>query len=173
MANGTIKITNKSRYTIDIKDENDEVFHTLVFNLDDVNFPIKAIEFFDDAKRTLRKLQDEENTLKAQLLSDGINEVIEIEDITEENIDKVELPKQIKEFYLMQARAFEELRNLLDNFLGKGTCEAIFGDVNSVSMFREFVEGLTPEFEKMGVRIEAAQANLYKKYAPKNKSVMR
>lgn len=173
MANGSIKIINKSRYTIDIKDENDEVFHTLVFNLDDVNFPIKAIEFFDDAKRTIRELQEEENHLKREILSAGIEEVDEIENVTEDNIEKVDLPKPVKEFYYMQARAFQKLRDLLDGFLGKGTCDVIFGDVNSVSMFKDFVNGLAPEFEKMGVRIEKAQENLYKKYAPKNKRVMR
>ena len=35
MANSSIKLTNKNIYTIDIKDEEDNIIHTLKFHIND------------------------------------------------------------------------------------------------------------------------------------------
>lgn len=174
MADGSLKITRKNIYTIDLKDENDNVFHTLSFHLGDANFPIKVLELYDDAFREMQKLEEQEETIKKEILAEGITEVPEIENITVENVNKkaVELSPATRKFYYMEAEGYNKLREILDKFLGAGTCQAIFGDYNDKEEFADFLNGLLPEFEKMGVKMQNIQQNMYKKYAPKKKTVI-
>lgn len=174
MADGLLKITKKNIYTIDLQDENDNVFHTLSFHLGDANFPIKVLELYDDAFREMQKLEEQEEIIKKEILAEGITEVPVIENITVENIEKreVELSPATRKFYYMEAEGYNKLREILDKFLGDGTCKAIFGDYNDKEEFADFLNGLLPEFEKMGVRIQNIQQNMYKKYAPKKKTVI-
>ena len=174
MANGSIKVTKKGIYTIDIKDENDNVIHTLVFHLSDANFPIKMMDLYDKANKQIREIEEKESELKKKILDEGLTEVPEIENVTVENVEKskFELSPATREFYLMEANGYEKLREILDEFLGEGTCEAIFGEYNDKDTFMEFLEGLLPEFEKMGVKIKDIQKNMYRKYAPKNNKVI-
>lgn len=173
MADGSIKIIKKNIYTIDIKDEHENVIHTLTFHLNDANFPVKMLELYDSAFKELEKLEKKEEELKQKILDEGIKEVPEIENVTVENINTyVELSPATREFYLTEAEGYNTLRTILDNFLGNGTCQAIFGDYNDKEMFADFLEGLMPEFEKMGVKMQDIQKNMFKKYAPKRNKVI-
>ena len=173
MADGSIKIIKKNIYTIDINDEYDNVIHTLEFHLNDANFPVKMLELYDNAFKALELLEKKEEELKAKILAEGITEVPEIENVTVENVNKhIELSPATREFYLTEAEGYNTLRTILDKFLGKGTCQAIFGDYNDKEMFADFLEGLMPEFEKMGVKIQDIQKTMYKKYAPKKNKVI-
>jgi len=174
MANSSIKITNKNIYTIDIKDEDDNIIHTLKFHINDANFPVRMIEAYDKAKKVMSGLEEKEEELKNKILAEGITEVPYIENITTENVENTEfeLSPSIREFYMLEAKVYEELREVLDSFLGKGSCQAIFGDYNDKDAFSDFLEGLLPEFEKMGVKIVDIQKNMYKKYAPKTNKVI-
>ena len=150
MADGSIKIIKKNIYTIDINDEYDNVIHTLEFHLNAANFPVKMLELYDNAFKELELLEKKEEELKAKILAEGITEVPEIENVTVENVNKhIELSPATREFYLTEAEGYNTLRTILDKFLGKGTCQAIFGDYNDKEMFADFLEGLMPEFEKM------------------------
>lgn len=174
MANSSIQIINKNIYTIDIKDEEDNIIHTLKFHLNDANFPIKMMELYDKANKELKDLEVKEEELRQKIIAEGLKEVPEIENVTAENIKNtdMELSPATREFYMMEAKGYERLREILDEFLGKGTCQAIFGDYNDKDLFADFLEGLLPEFEKMGVKIIDIQKNMYRKYAPKNKRVI-
>lgn len=173
MADGSIKIVKKNIYTIDIKDEDENVIHTLTFHLNDANFPVKMLELYDSAFKELEKLEKKEEELKQKILAEGITEVPDIENVTIENINThVELSPATREFYLTEAEGYNTLRTILDKFLGSGTCQAIFGDYNDKEMFADFLEGLMPEFEKMGVKMQDIQKNMFKKYAPKRNKVI-
>ncbi len=174
MSDGSIRIIKKNIYTIDLKDKEDNVFHTLQFHLGDANFPVKVLELYDDAYKEISKIEEKESELKKEILSEGITEVPEIESITVDNIKniEIELSPATRKFYYMEAEAYERLREILDNFFGRGTCQAIFGDYNDKEEFADFINNLLPEFEKMGVRIQNIQQNMYKKYAPKKNRVI-
>jgi hypothetical protein len=175
MADGSLKvIRNKNIYTVDLTDAEDNVFHTLTFHLGDANFPIKILELYDDAFREMNKLEEQEEEIKKEILAEGVKEVPEIENITIENIKsrEFELSPATRKFYYMEAEGYSKLREILDKFLGKGTCQAIFGDYNDKEEFADFLNGLLPEFEKMGVKIQNIQQNMYKKYAPKKNTVI-
>lgn len=174
MADSSIQIIRKNIYTIDIKDENDNVFHTLEFHLGDSNFPIRMLELYDNAFIEIEKIREKEEELKKEILTEGITEVPEIENITIENVENVEhkLSPATRKFYYFEAEAYNNLRNVLDKFLGQGTCQAIFGDCNDKEEFAEFLNGLLPEFEKMGVKMQDIQKKMYKKYAPKTNKVI-
>ena len=149
MANSSIKLINKNIYTVDIKDEDDNIIHTLKFHINDANFPIKIMEAYDKAKKEKKKLEKKEEELKQKILNEGLKEV---ETFNIENTD-IELSPATREFYMLEAKIYEELRDILDSILGKGSCAAIFGEYNDKDVFSEFLEGLLPEFEKMGVKI--------------------
>lgn len=174
MANSSIKLTNKNIYTIDIKDEEDNIIHTLKFHINDANFPVKMMEAYDKAKKVMEKLEVKEEELKKKILDEGLTEVPEIENITVENIEETDiaLSPATREFYMFEAQVYQELREILDSFLGEGTCNAIFGVYNDRNMFSDFLEGLLPEFEKMGVKIVDIQKDMYQKYAPKSNKVI-
>ncbi len=174
MSNGSIKITKKNIYTIDLLNDENEVFYTLKFHIGDTKFPVKILELYDDAFKEMKKLEEQEELLKKEILNEGHKEVPYIENITAENIKNMEneLSPAMRKFFYMEAEGYDRLRNLLDKFLGEGTCQAIFGDYNDKEEFADFLKGLLPEFEKMGVRIQNIQQNMYKKYAPKNNKVI-
>ncbi len=174
MANSSIKLINKNIYTVDIKDEYDNVIHTLKFHLNDANFPVKMLELYDKANKEIINIKAKEDELKQKILEEGNTEVPAIDDITIENIESIdtELSPAMKEFFTAEAQAYQSLREILDDFLGKGTCQAIFGEHNDRDMFTEFLEGLLPEFEKMGIKMVNIQQNMYKKYSPKANKVI-
>lgn len=174
MSNSSIKLSNKNVYTIDITNESDEVIHTLKFHINDANFPIKLMNLFDRANKEIEILNEEEERLKKKILDEGLTEVPEIENVTAENIENmnIELSDATREFYMFQAKEYIKIREVLDELCGKGTCEAIFGEYNDKDMFMDFLDGLLPEFEKMGVKITNIQKTMYQKYAPKNKKVI-
>lgn len=174
MANSSIKLINKNIYTVDIKDEDDNIIHTLKFHINDANFPIIMMEAYDKARKVMTQLEEKEEELKQKIKDEGNTEVPVIENITVENIENADVPltPAMREFYMLEAQVFQELREIMDGFLGKGTCQAIFGDYNDKDLFSDFLEGLLPEFEKMGVKIIDIQKNMYKKYAPKTNKVI-
>jgi len=174
MANSSIKLTNKNVYTIDITDENDKIIHTLKFHINDANFPIRIMNLFDKVHKEIETLNVKEEKLKKEILNEGLAEVPEIENITAENIENtnIELSDATRAFYMFQAEEYEKIREVIDELCGKGTCQAIFGEYNDKDMFVEFLDGLLPEFEKMGVKIANVQKAMYQKYAPKNKKVI-
>lgn len=174
MANSSIKITRKNIYTIDIKDESNNVFHTLEIHYGDTNFPIKMMKLYDEAFKQIDELKTKEDELKKEILEEGHKEVPEITNITADNITMYEdvLSPAMKKFYRLEAEGYDHLRKILDEFLGKGTCEAIFGEYNDKEEFADFLNGLLPEFEKMGVKMQDIQKNMYKKYAPKTNKVI-
>ena len=60
MSNSSIKITRKNVYTIDLTDDDDNVFHTLSFHLGDANFPVKIMELYDNASKEIERLKEKE-----------------------------------------------------------------------------------------------------------------
>lgn len=171
MGNGSIIIQNKNRYVIDILDGEGNVYHQIIFNLDDVNLTGKVVEFYNNAMSTIESIQKDQNEYKDKLIKSGITEIDDITNIVKDNV--VSLPEEVKNFYEVQIDGFNKLRELLDDFLGKGTCQSIFGDVNSYSMFTSFIEGLIPEFEKMGVKLSNMKKQLHKKYSVDNGKVLK
>lgn len=174
MANSSIKIVNKSIYTIDIKDENDNIIHILKFNLNDANFPVRALELYDSAFQEMERLEEQEEKIKNKLLDEGVTQVPNIENLTQENIKENEdiLSPTMREFFCLEANGYNKLREILDKFLGTGTCQSIFGDYNDRETFKDFLNGLLPELEKMGVKMQNIQKNMYKKHAPKQKRII-
>ena len=174
MSNSSIKITRKNVYTIDLTDDDDNVFYTLSFHLGDANFPVKIMELYDNASKEIERLKEKEEELKKEILAEGHTEVPEIESITEENIKAIEsiLSPAMRKFYYTEAEGYNRLRKVLDDFLGEGTCQAVFGDYNDKKEISDFLNSLLPEFEKMGVKIQNIQKSMYKKYVPKKSRVI-
>ena len=167
----SITIQNKNQYVIDILDGDGNVYYKLKFNLDDINLTARVIEFYNNAQIKISEIQKEQEEARAKVISTGVEEIEKVVNVTEDNI--LELPENVKEFYKVQVKGFQVLRELLDNFLGKGTCEKIFGDVNSYSMFESFIYGLIPEFEKMGIKVSNMKKQMYQKYKVDNGKVLR
>jgi hypothetical protein len=166
-----IQIKNGSKYTIDILDEEGKIYHQIIFNLDDINLPARVLEFYNMAQTEFKKLEEKETEAKQRLATSGIKEIEDIENVTEEQVEI--LKGDVKYFYQIQLDAFTKLREIIDGLCGSDTCQKIFGDINSYDMFNSFIQGLVPEFEKMGIKMKTMQNNLYKKYKPDNAKVLR
>lgn len=168
MANGSIVVNNSNIYTIDILNGEGQVYHQLKFNLDDVNLAGKVIDFYNRAQTLIKEITEKQEKIEAKLKSAGV------EDITQVSDDKIDSAfDDYKEYYDVQIYGFEELRNIIDELLGLGTCQKIFGDTNSYTLFDSFINGLVPEFEKMGVKVQNMKKQLYNKYNKDNGKVLR
>lgn len=167
----SIVIQNKNQYVIDILNGEGQTYHKIVFNLDDINLTAKVIEFYNNAQIEIANIEKKQEEARAKLEAMGVSELENIRNVTKDNI--VVLPDNVKEFYQVQLDGFNTLRKLFDDFLGEGTCQKIFGDVNSYSMFESFINGLIPEFEKMGIKINNMKKQMYQKYKVENGKVLR
>lgn len=58
-------------------------------------------------------------------------------------------------------------REILDNFLGKGACQKIFGDTNRYGMFDDYFEQLAETLGTLEVDIKAIKEELMQKYKDK------
>ena len=73
-----------------------------------------------------------------------------IKEIEKEYKEKAKKVKSFKDSAILEADMFEELRNAMDDFLGKGACQKIFGDRNYAEMFNDLLEELTKPREELG-----------------------
>ena len=99
-----------------------------------------------------------------------------IKAIEKEYKEKAKKVKSFKDSALLEADMFVELRNAMDEFLGEGACQKIFGDRNYADMFNDLLEELTKPREELGgkshfdmIKISAEATN--KKVMDKYKKV--
>ena len=166
-----IVLENKNVYTIDILDGHGNLIHQIKFNLDDVNLTGKVIEFYNEAQKTIKEIEERQEKAKAKLEALGVEEIKQVTDVEEGEL--ITMPDEFKEFYDVQIWGFQELRRLIDDLLGYNTCNKIFGEVNSYEMFETFINGLVPEFEKMGIKIQNMKKQLFEKYNKKDGKVLK
>ena len=137
--------TGEIRLTIN-NDEN----RVIAFNPND-------LEFVDNLYNLLAGLENKEKEYKAK--------ESEIDKNTE--VNSYGVPINLKEKLDLLKKTCNYMREKIDDVFGKGTSQIVFGNANTLDMFEQFFEGITPYIEK-------ARSAKISKYTKNNKkNVMR
>lgn len=95
--------------------------------------------------------------------------------------EKAKTIKSNKDGAFLEEEMFKELRSAMDEFLGNGACQKIFGETNYAEMFNDLLEELTkPRKELNGkshfdmLKISATETNkkIMNKYSKMKKNVI-
>ncbi|MDJ0305392.1 MULTISPECIES: DUF6673 family protein [Dehalobacter] len=74
-------------------------------------------------------------------------------DILNQNteLDSYNIPKNMGESLALLKEICEFLRERIDHVFGKGTSQAAFGNANTLDMFEQFLNGITPYIQQSRV----------------------
>lgn len=136
--NKSIRVVSSNRYVIEVNDNGD----TISLDLSDLNL-------MNNLSGTFKKLDDISNNFKKEMKTvDAMN----TEDMEDEYLTK----KEVKQMEKLN-KFFSDSRLVLDEFLGEGACQKIFGDHNFVSMFDDLSKALDPCFKEMRKKFDEYQ----------------
>lgn len=155
-----LRIKRQDIYTIEVNDNGD----VIEFDLGDIELPFKLQRAFDGAHKVQAQL-------KAKLL------IIEKQ---QDRRDKKHLmSKNEAEALKAWNKAFFEMRKAMDEFLGEGGCQKIFGDSNYLDMFDDLLEELSKpqedgksHLDRMKITGESMLERIKSKYAVKKNEVI-
>lgn len=134
--------TGEIRLTI-----NDDESRVIVFNPND-------LEFANNLYELLAELENKEKEYRAR--------ESEIDKNTE--VNSYGIPVNLKEKIGLLKETCDYMREKVDAVFGEGTSQTVFGSVNTLDMFEQFFEGITPYIEK----VRSAKTSKYTKNNKKN-----
>lgn len=119
-----LRINRTDIYEIEVNDNGDKIR----FDLKDVDLPFKLQRAFDGAKKAQKELEKKIAQIAQQEDSKGEDDLL-----------------SANEFALAEARseAFASMRKAMDEFLGEGGCQKIFGDTNYIDMYDDLFDELS------------------------------
>ncbi len=163
---GSIRVESKSKYTIEVNDKGE----TISFDIADFRLPAKLLNVYTNLEELTEKYEKEsQKILKRKDITVKTIQAIDQkgnkinEEITKNTLDIMELTNKY----------YQDARNILDEFMGEGACQKIFGDVNYENMFDDLLENLEPHFKKMGLNYQKLQKGLTKKFKTSNSNILR
>lgn len=99
----------------------------IAFNPNDINFVESLYVVFGELENKQKELQEKE----AELLKN-------------KDVDKYGFPVNLKEKIKLMKETCGYMRQQVDSVFGVGTSQKIFGDTNTLDMFEQFFEAVTP-----------------------------
>lgn len=155
-----LRINRKDIYTIEVNDKGD----TIEFDLGDIELPYK----FQRAADKVRSIQ---NKLKGKIA------------IIEKQQDKKDknhiLSKNEDAMLKVWKECFSEMRSAMDEFLGAGGCDKIFGETNYIDMFNDLFDAFNSKDEnglshldKMKISREGMIDRIKQKYSAKGNNAI-
>ena len=78
-----------------------------------------------------------------------------------------------KEYLKAQKEMFKGMRIAMDEFLGQGACQKIFGDRNYLEMYDDLMKELDPHLTKMELNFEGMKKRIQNKYGNANSKVIK
>jgi len=112
----------------------------LVFNPEDIGFVERFYDLLSEFENKSKEYQ-----AKAQELEN------------DETLDAYGIPLNTKQRIALLREACQYFRSQIDKIFGQGTSDIVFGSINTLNMFAEFFEGITPYIQK-------ARSDKLKKY---------
>lgn len=150
----SLRIEKKDIYTIEVNDNGD----TIEFDLVNVELPFKCERAWAEVDRISKELQ-------AQLVI--INK-------QEDAKQKGKLMTKNEEAIITAYRkAYKEMRVAMDEFLGNGACQKIFGDRNYIEMYNDLFEALKPHLDKMSLSTQGILDRIKTKYGKSDDGVLK
>jgi hypothetical protein len=159
MSVNKIRVKSSNIYTIEVNDDGD----TIEFDIEDTGLATKMVRTFDKINELIDEYQE-----KAKEIDARPDEPYRKADI--DGKEKTVITKNQYDGAMMVDELYSKARATLDNFLGEGACQKIFGNHNYYSMFEDLTEQLKPHFEKMGLNAQALKTKTVKKYMPNRES---
>lgn len=150
----SLRIEKKDTYIIEVNDAGE----TIEFDLVDISLPLRFNKAYLEVEKSLRWLEGQ----------------IALKDKEASDSEKVGLLTKGEE-KLLKAwdKAFKDMRKAMDNFLGEGGCQKVFGDRNYLEMWSDLFDALEPHIEKMGIRNEDIKNRIKAKYSKKDEGVLK
>lgn len=150
----SLRIEKKDTYIIEVNDAGE----TIEFDLVDISLPMRFNKAYLEVEKSLRWLEGQ----------------IALKDKETSDSEKVGLLTKGEE-KLLKAwdKAFKDMRKAMDNFLGEGGCQKVFGDRNYLEMWSDLLDALEPHIEKMGIRNEDIKNRIKAKYSKKDEGVLK
>lgn len=155
-----LRINRKDIYTIEVNDKGD----TIEFDLGDIELPYKF-------QRAVDKVRSIQNKLKGKIA------------IIEKQQDKKDknhiLSKNEDAMLKVWKECFSEMRAAMDEFLGAGGCDKIFGKANYIDMFNDLFDAFNSKDEnglshldKMKISREGMIDRIKQKYSAKGNNAI-
>lgn len=155
-----LRINRKDIYTIEVNDKGD----TIEFDLGDIELPYKF-------QRAVDKVRSIQNKLKGKIA------------IIEKQQDKKDknhiLSKNEDAMLKVWKECFSEMRAAMDEFLGAGGCDKIFGETNYIDMFNDLFDAFNSKDEnglshldKMKISREGMIDRIKQKYFAKGNNAI-
>lgn len=150
----SLRVAKKDMYVIEVNDAGE----TIEFDLVDISLPMRFNKAYLDVEKSLRWLEGQ----------------IALKDKEASDSEKVGLLTKGEE-KLLKAwdKAFKDMRKAMDNFLGDGGCQKVFGDRNYLEMWSDLFDALEPHIEKMGIRNEDIKNRIKAKYSKQDEGVLK
>lgn len=140
-----IRINTEAQYVVEVNDRGD----TITFDPEDIDFIFRH-------ERAYKAVNSAVSNLQAELLLIGKKQ---------DKTDKGELmSRNTKARVLAYKKAFSDMRKAYDEFLGEGACDKIFGQKNTLRMFRDLEEALQPVYDKMKENLKSIPEIISNKY---------
>lgn len=146
-----IRVEKKNIYTIEVNDNGD----TIEFDLADIGLNFKLL-------RALKEIDRIQDYMKKELYI-----IDKRQDVKGKYISKNE-----EDTLRLWDKCFKDMRKAMDNFLGEGACQKIFGDRNYIEMFDDLMDQLKPHLEKMKISYNDIKKRIENKYSNKNEKVI-
>lgn len=150
----SLRVAKNDVYVIEVNDAGE----TIEFDLVDISLPMRFNKAYLDVEKSLRWLEGQ----------------IALKDKEAGDSEKVGLLTKGEE-KLLKAwdKAFRDMRKAMDNFLGEGGCQKVFGDRNYLEMWSDLFDALEPHIEKMGIRNEDIKNRIKAKYSKQDEGVLK
>lgn len=110
---------------------NDDLNRVIAFNPTDISFAERFYSLLGEFEK-----KEKEYKLKAEALQKNAE------------LDAFGIPKNFGGALELLRETSEFLREKIDNVFGAGTSQAAFGDANTLDMFEQFLNGITPFVQK-------------------------
>lgn len=147
----TINVKSKTKYVITVNDKGE----TISFDPNDLSLASKIMKAFNQIEALESKIDMEVEELKKKP-----NQKVH-------GINKREL---LAMEYLNNK--YNESRKIMDDFLGEGACQKIFGETNYPDMWNDLFKELKPHFRKMNISVKNMQKGLISKYKSKGNEII-
>ena len=141
----------KGLYEIEVNDKGE----TIVFDTEDIELPFKFNDAYLKVEQLTKDLTRKEALIEKQKeCSHGLVS------------NKDEKRRQLyKEFY-------KQMREAMDEFLGAGGVQKIFGDRNYPDMYNDLFDALKPHLEKIGISSTKSIERIEQKYSESDEDVL-
>ena len=106
---------------------NDDESRVIAFNPNDISFLEAFFELLEDFEKKEKEFRNEERVLNAN-----------------KDVDGHGLPKNIKGKIALNRKICRYMREKVDSVFGEGTSDTAFGTANTMDMFSQFFDGITP-----------------------------